>query len=777
MRTRILYSLSFLLLATFLLISCNTTKRLKENEYLLVKNEIKVLKNHKEFSASDLESLIQQQPNKKFLGIVPIKLIWNGMFKNSGEPPVVVDKSLIDESKTQMEKYLNNSGFYGSVIMDSITPVGNEKRRKRKVVYNLNLSKPYRIQNIDYNIPDTLIFRTVMAENDKILIDSGQIFNSFVLDKERSRITEVLNNNGYFDFTKDYIFYEADSSLKSRNVNLTLNIRQFNPMGSTSETKSEENHKIYHINNIYIRPDYIPYLSDTLSYDTLERNPQRKNQPFPYKYYFIYRNPLKIKPQVVSRSIFLDNDKLYNATDVNQSYKKLSELRLYKYVDIKFERNDSVPEKSMDINFLDCYINLTRNPVHSYSIETQVTNSGGDLGIGGYLVYSNKNIFRGAEVLSIRLKGAMEAQESTVVENPDQRELLFFNTFEAGIDANIYIPKFLAPINPDIFNRYFRPKTNLNMGYNWQDRIEYNRIITNLSFGYEWSETQFKNHILIPFDINVVKVQTTPEFDSILATEPQRYRDQYTDHLILGLKYSYIFNNQELGKAKNFMYFRGNFEMAGNLLNIAESIIGNDPNEEGYRTVFGIRYSQFAKTDFDIRYYITINKKHSVALRSFLGVAIPYGNSIDIPFEKGYYGGGANGLRAWPLRYLGPGSYKPSGNNIERVGDLMLEANAEYRFKIYRFFTGAVFYDIGNIWLLSENETFPGGKFEFKSFASELAMDVGVGVRLDFSYFIFRIDFAQRLKDPELDKGHRWVPGNKKDWFNLIVNLGIGYPF
>lgn len=777
MRARILYSLSFLLLAILLLNSCSTTKRLKENEYMLVKNEIKVVKNHKEFSASNLESLIQQQPNKKFFGIIPIKLIWNSMFRNSGEPPVILDKSLIEESKTQMVQYLNNSGFYGSSIQDSIATVGNEKKKKRKVVYELTLSKPYRIQKIDYNIPDTHVFQTVMSENNKMLIDSGQIFNSFVLDKERSRITSLLNNNGFFDFTKDYIFYEADSSLKSRKVNLTLNIRKYNPMGSTSETKTDGIHKIYYINNIYIRPDYIPYLSDTISYDTLVRNPQRKNQPYPYRYNFIFRKPLKIKPQVVSRSIFLGNEKLYNATDVNQSYKKLNELRIYKYVDIKFERSDSSKSRSPETNYLDCYINLTRNPVHSYSVETQVTNSGGDLGIGGYLVYSNKNIFRGAEVLSIRLKGAMEAQESTVVDNPDQRDFLFFNTFEAGVETNLYIPKFLAPINPDIFNRYFRPKTNLNIGYNWQDRIEYNRIITNVSFGYEWSETQFKNHIFIPFDINLVKVQTTPEFDSILSTEPQRYQDQYTDHLILGLKYSYIFNNQELNKAKNFMYFRGNFEMAGNVLDLLENVVGKEINDEGYRTVFGIRYSQFAKTDFDFRYYITINKKHSVALRSFFGIAIPYGNSIDIPFEKGYYGGGANGLRAWPLRYLGPGSYKTSGNNIERVGDLMLEANAEYRFVIYKFFTGALFYDVGNIWLLSENETFPGGKFEFKSFASELAMDIGVGVRLDFSYFIFRVDFAQKLRDPELDKGHRWVPGNKKDWFNLIVNLGIGYPF
>ena len=228
------------------------------------------------------------------------------------------------------------------------------------------------------------------------------------------------------------------------------------------------------------------------------------------------------------------------------------------------------------------------------------------------------------------------------------------------------------------------------------------------------------------------------------------------------------------------MYFRGNFEAAGNLLDLLVGITGQPVNEEGYQTLFGIRYSQYVKTNFDYRYYFVLDKQHSVAMRGFAGVAIPYGNSIDIPFEKGYIGGGANGMRAWALRYLGPGSYAlpaDRSNDIERVGDIMFEGNIEYRFPIYKFFTGGLFYDVGNIWLISENETFPGGKFEFKNLFSELAMDIGLGIRLDFSYFIFRIDFAQRLRDPALPKNERWVIGTRSNWFNPIINLGIGYPF
>ncbi len=390
----------------------------------------------------------------------------------------------------------------------------------------------------------------------------------------------------------------------------------------------------------------------------------------------------------------------------------------------------------------------------------------------------NKNLFRGAEVFNIRLKGALEAQEGgQTSEETESQKVLFFNNFEAGIEANLRIPKFLAPINQDIFSRYFRPKTNINIGYNWQDNLDYERTITNFSFSYEWSETRTKSHILFPADINLVKVNTTAYFDSLLSQESERYKNQYTDHLIVGLKYSYIFNNQQLNKIRNFFYFRGNIETSGNIIALAEQIAGNDPNAEGYRTLFGIRYSQYVKTDYDFRYYIMKSKNHNIAFRAAFGIAIPYGNSIDIPFEKGFYGGGANGMRAWPLRYLGPGAYQNLNPEIERVGDFQIEGNIEYRFSIYKIFKGAFFYDIGNIWYLRENETFPGGELSFEEFPGEFAMDAGVGVRLDFNYFIFRIDVAQRIKDPAYPQGDRWVIGKESGWFKPVFNLGIGYPF
>lgn len=754
--------------------SCSSTKRLKENQLMLVKNEIKISNPNKAISTSDLSGLLQQKPNKKFLGVIPFGVWMNSVFKKAGEAPRVLDKSLISESKNQMSQFLNNSGFYNSKINHEIV---SKRKQKRIVKYSITLSEPYRIKSFKYLVDDDSLDALLPLVYKKKFLLKGDIFNTFTLNDERERITNFFKDNGYFMFTKDYIFFEADSALNTNEVDLTLKIRNYTyGQNASSDSLIEGNHPIFYIRSISIKPDFIPFSNDTLYADTLLTEQYYKRRKKTELYKFIYSPPLKVKTKLISRSIFLENDRKFNNTDAKQTYQKLNELRIFKYANINFKPSTYQSDEDPTRQYLDCNINLTRNPVHSYSIETQGTTSGGDLGIGGYLVYQNKNLFRGGEVFSIKLKGALEAQNRGTTTEYDQNKYWIFNTMEVGIEANLYFPKFLAPLNEEVFSRYFRPKTFLGIGYNSQDRIEYDRIISNITFGYEWSQTKFKNHILYPIDINLIKVNTTPEFDSLLADQSERYKTQYTDHLILGLKYSYIFTNQELNKIKDFYYFRTNFESAGNLLNLIVNATGQTTNEEGYYTVFGIRYAQYAKANFDFRYYFVLDKKHSVAIRSFTGLAVPYGNSIDIPFEKGYFGGGANGMRAWPLRYLGPGSYS-SDQNIERVGDIMIEGNLEYRFPVYKIFTGALFYDIGNIWLLNENETFPGGKFNFDKFIGQLAMDVGIGVRLDFNYFIFRVDAAQKLRDPALPVADRWVIGSGGDWFKVVWNLGIGYPF
>jgi len=762
-----------------MLYSCSSTRRLKEGQNLLVKNKIEIQNPNKAISSSDLESLVQPKTNDRFLGIFPIKLWFNSVFKNGGEKPVVVDKSMIEESKDQMKSFLNNNGFYDSEINHEIASMHNDV--KKKVIYKIELSKPYRIKSIVYNIPDDSVAALVVKNNQNRLIRTGSIFNSATLDQERQRLSNILRDHGYFAFSKDYIFFEADTTIGQREVDLTLRIKNVRTQENGPDGKPVyANHKVYYINKVTIHPDHNLLMSDSIHNDTLIATYTNTESSHTNQYKFIYVPPLKIRPEVISRSMFVDTERKYNATDASQTYRKLNELNIYRYVDVNFKENDHKIPADDRKGYLDCTVNLRRNPVNSYSIEFQGTNSGGDLGVATYLVYQNKNLFRGAEVLNVRLKGALEAQNSGYdAEILNAQKWWLFNTFEAGVDVSLYIPKFLAPINDDVFSRYFRPKTTIGIGYNIQDRIEYDRIITNATFGYEWSQNNFVKHILYPADVNLIKVNTTAYFDSLLSTETERFRNQYTDHMILGGRYSYMYSNQEINKIKNFMYFRGDIEAAGNLLDLAVGASNTQKNDEGFYTVFGIRYAQYFKVNGDFRYYIMLDNNHSIAIRSFGGIAIPYGNSIDIPYEKGYFGGGANGMRAWTLRYLGPGSYvKPDNRaDIERVGDILIEGSLEYRFPIYRFFTGGLFYDIGNIWLLRDNETYPGGKFYGDKFINQLAMDAGLGIRLDFSYFIFRIDFAQRIKDPARQEGDRFVIGADAGWFKPVLNLGIGYPF
>ncbi len=772
------FALSFISFAILIWIAfaCSSTRRLKQDQVLLIKNTVKINNPAKDISSGTLSGFISQQPNSKFLGLVPFKLWLNSINRKWGEPPVVLDKTLITESEEKIVKYLGTVGYFGSKASHTIKL---RKNKAKNVTYFVDLSIPYLIKELSLNIDDDTIKKLVESVSDESFINPDDVLNSYTLDKERDRLTTMLNMNGYFGFTKDYIYYEVDTALRERKANVSLVVKNvFLPPSAANLPPEEIPHKIYYINDVTIYPNYRRAQSDSTMVDTLVKYAEHKGKITGQPYKIIYSPPLKLNPKILIRSVFMEKGEKYNTVDAQQTYKKLSELRINKHVTVNFEDAGQKEQDGFMKNYLDCSIQMMRQPVHSYSVEAQGTNSGGDLGIGGYLAYQNKNLLRGGEVFSLRLKGALEAQEGgSTSEETESQKVLFFNTYEAGIDANLMIPKFLAPINQDIFSRYFRPITNINIGYNYQDNLDYRRTITNLSFGYEWAQTSTKNHILFPVDINFVKVNTTDYFDSLLSQESERYKNQYTDHLIVGMKYSYIFNNQELNKVKNFFYFRGNIETSGNLLALATNLTGSTENAEGYQTVFGIRYSQYIKNDYDFRYYIMRGKDHTIALRAAFGIALPYGNSIDIPFEKGFFGGGANGMRAWPLRYLGPGAYQNLNPEIERVGDFQVEGNIEYRFSIYSIFKGAFFYEIGNIWYLSENETFPGGELSLQEFPGELAMDAGLGLRLDFSYFIFRLDVAQRLKDPAYPQGDRWVIGRDRNWFHPVLNLGIGYPF
>ncbi len=319
--------------------------------------------------------------------------------------------------------------------------------------------------------------------------------------------------------------------------------------------------------------------------------------------------------------------------------------------------------------------------------------------------------------------------------------------------------------------------TNLTFGFNYQVRQNYTRNITNMEFGYSWKQTQLMRHIVTPININFIKVFPTPEFQEILDQEEnQALKEQYSDQIIFGLSYSFIFNNQNLAALTKHQFLRVNLESSGNLLYAINSIANSAKSEEGYYQLFGVQYSQYIRGSADYRrYFYLSSQKNSLATRFFIGSAIPYLNSNEIPYTKGFYGGGANGMRGWHFKELGPGAYSGTGN-FERIGEIQIEANAELRFRIYRFFKLGLFLDIGNIWTYSASTVYPDGEFKFNTFYKQLAVDGGIGFRFDFSFFLIRVDFAAPFRDPAYPENERWRI-QYLQFNDFIANFGIGYPF
>lgn len=412
-----------------------------------------------------------------------------------------------------------------------------------------------------------------------------------------------------------------------------------------------------------------------------------------------------------------------------------------------------------------------------FTLETDGTNSSGDLGIRFGFNYGNKSIFKGSELLNLRLTTALENRKYSGYEEDNFNKFLWFNTLEYGIILSLYSPSSIVPIRQSRFPKYFKPQTFIRFGYNYQLRPSYERHISSFAFGYEWKQSQNIFHRLSVLDLNIVKVFPSELFQTQLdSIDNLRYKAQYEDHFIASISYDFIYNTQEFRKHKSFDFFNLRVEAAGNLTYGLHELF-RQPKVDGYYQVFGIRFAQFIKLETDYRHYLALPNKQGVVYRINLGLGVPYGNSIALPFEKGFYSGGANGMRAWAYRDLGPGTYNNTlGPSYDKMGEIKIESNLEYRFPLYKYLKGAAFVDAGNIWLLQASETFAGGDFKWNKFYKQFAVDGGLGFRLDFDFFIFRVDGAVKIQDPSKDTGERFVLP-KSQIKDIYWSFGIGYPF
>lgn len=813
--------------------ACRPARKLQQGEYLLQKNH--VIDKDTKVDKSEIEAYIKQKPNRKILLIFRFHLwlhnlanedkikrkrivydkkienrnnrriargkkakkndrqLFGEWLLNVSEPPVIYDSLLAKKSAKQIKLFLNNKGYFISEVTDSVV----FRRRKRASVYfKIKAQPPYLINQVEYKIPDELLNYYITSDTANCLLKPGKNYDVDVMQKERERISNELSNNGYFLFTKDYVYYEVDSTLPNNKVNITLGIKNYAyKFSDYSDSIVERPHQRFYIRNIYLQPDFVSKKMDYVKKDTIriesgtghEIPDSVKNKEVDY--YVLHTNELKYKTKVLLNCVFLRKGELYQLQNVDDTYKRLSELKSFKTINIFF--------KPAGGDFLDCHIQLSPIPKQSFTLETEGTNTGnGNLGISGSIVYQNRNLLKGAEVFELRLKGGIEAQKTANSNSANISPTSQFNTIEFGPEMNIYIPRFLVPFNIKASKRS-NPKTIFTTSFNYQQRPDFTRYIYNLSFSYTWKETAKKRHTISPVVINFVKVDLQTNFlDNI---NDLYLINSFTDHMATSTRYTFTYNEQNIKKEENFSFFRANAESSGNILrgiyNTTNAIRPNtfEQNDQGSYTLFDVAYSQYLRVDGDFRYYFNSNEINKVVFRIAAGIGKPLANFKALPFERSFFSGGANGIRAWQARTLGPGSYN-DGEEISfgQIGDGQLEANLEYRFKMFKMLKGAIFWDAGNTWLQKKEAGRPGGDFQFDRFAKEIAIGTGVGIRADFNFFIIRFDTGLKVRDPKFTENNRWVIKNlfdaewkrvyridhsnhKYDFFTF--NLGIGYPF
>lgn len=679
--------------------------------------------------------------------------------KSIGEAPVILNGELTDKTVKQQKIVLKNKGYYhADVNVKTVL-----KRRTARITYMIKSGEPVIIDSVFLTVSDSLLQVTLEPYKNQFILKNGMLLDVSDLQEQRRNIGNYLNNSGYYNFAKEYVFYTIDT-LNNR-ANVTIEIKPF-----INEELNQVPHQKYSLNKVQVFTDYDPQkaLLDPDGYVSQFDTIRTKQRMLPSM--FLLKNKEQvIRTQTLKREIYVFPDSAYSQKMVEATYKHLSSLRIYKIVNIQFDELDS--------NKLDCKIQLTPNIQQSYSVEVEGTNASGNIGAAGNFTYQHRNLFRGAELFDVRLKAAFESQKQVIGETSTKG----FNTQEYEVELRLLLPRLLAPQRYQKYAREFNPKTSFSGGFNYQDRPDYTRILLNGNVSYIWRSSEFLIHNFTPVRLSSIRVTNA---DSAFLEWINRLfiKDSYEDHFIIGSTYSITFNNQTSAKKRNHTFLRINTALSGNSLYAIMKSTSSQGAAPYLVPYLDMVFAQFAKVDLDFRYYLKVSNNTTAVYRVFGGLGLPYGNITYLPFGEQYFSGGANSIRAWQVRTVGPGSYKiPDTQTFpNQSADLKLEANLEYRFKLFWVIEGAWFIDAGNIWTLDKTDKRTGSLFQPQSFFKQLAVGTGVGTRLDFSFFIFRFDFGLKLHNPALEDGSRWLPKNREFFLyknNWAVNLGIGYPF
>ncbi|KYH06623.1 hypothetical protein A1704_23530 [Chryseobacterium cucumeris] len=754
-------------------VSCSNTRFLKEGQMLYTGSKVKIendtiSKKEKKDLQTALEESLTPKPNSTFLGMRP-KLYFYNIAKEPkkdkgfnywlkykiGEKPVLLGDVDREFNKNIIENYSENKGYFNAkASYDTVS-----KNKKAQVIYTLRPGSRYLIDGVKFQKDSTLVNQEIQGLTKRTLLKNGRPFDLDVIKAERERIDNGLKERGFYYFHPDNIIVQADSTVsKDHKVELNVKLKDNTPDLATQQ---------FSINNVIVFPNYniqdvkegkysIPMDKDSLS-------------KYAFDDIYVIDPQHKFKPKIFDRALYFKKGDLYNRSNHNLTLNRLISLGVFKFVKNEFIVSDSLSHK------FDAYYLLTPRQIQSLRLEALGrTNSANYAGSELNLNWTHRNFFRGAEQFKAAIFGAFDFQMGGAQDAN--------NIFRAGANAQLSIPRIVAPFRFHSSSE-FVPRTNITLGYEFQNRTKY-YTLNNFtgSFGYLWKENARKEHDLKVIDITLVSpANVTDEYKVKSSKNPamQRIVDK---QLIFGPTYSYTYTNTMLPKT-NTIYYKGTLDLAGNITGL---VTGADVKKDKEKKIFGIPFSQYVKMENDFRFYHKFTEKSSLATRFIGGIAYPYGNSEFVPFSKQFFSGGSNSIRAFRARTLGPGSFDPRtlepGTYFDQSGDIKLELNAEYRANLYKFLNAAVFVDAGNIWLLHDDKDRPGAKFS-KDFLNEIAVGAGVGLRLDFSILILRLDLAMPLRVPYYQKGDRWafdkINFGDSSWRkdNLVLNIAIGYPF
>lgn len=704
--------------------------------------------------------------------IFSLPLFW----QNIGEKPVVYDKSQSVKSLEQIRLYMQTKGFYESIV----TYTEKERRHKTFVTYNIQAGTPIRFRNIHYDFDDDTIAKFVLRDTASSLIKPNGILDVDVLQNERTRICNELKQIGYYNFRKDYIEYTVDTLIGDHQADLTVELL---PM--IMENGKPTKHRRFYISNINIYPNY-DATKEIQDHDAYYDNMRKfymqplysqTAEDIPPTTFYYQPDTFRVKPRLIMREIFVKSGALYDQRNVNDTYKHLSAFNVFKIVEVNFDDHTTSKDS------LNCNIFLTPSKPQEFVYGIGATNSSGNIGASFTNSYRHKNIFNGAESFDLRYLMSFESQTSF---NGEQNAF-DLNTQEYGLESRLYFPRMLAPSFLRNWTREKTPRTNISIMLNYRRRPDYTRSMINLNLNYQFADNKYLSSTVTPVRLSSIKISNADQafldwLDKLFI------KDSYQDHFILGSGYSIVFNNQSAGK-RSYHYIKFNLSWAGNMLTLASRALHRDKNENGSydAPLMHTTYAQFVKTDLDYRHYLRTIGSNILVFRMFAGLGIPYGNINFMPFTEQYFSGGANSLRAWQIRSVGPGSFDNAGaaginaKYPNMTSDMKLEANLEYRFKLFWVVEAAWFVDAGNIWSINRDDKREGGDFKLDRFYKEIAVGSGLGLRLDFDFFLFRADFGLKLRDPSLKEGERWLAKNDHSFIlrgnNWAFCLGIGYPF